>query len=81
VALAGLIGFVGLVVPHVVRLMVGPDARAVLPLAALFGASAVVAADLVARVPGELPVGIVTAVVGAPFFLSLLRRARHSYEL
>ncbi|MDQ3448092.1 MAG: iron ABC transporter permease [Chloroflexota bacterium] len=81
VALAGLIGFVGLVVPHVVRIAVGPNARAVLPLAAVFGASFLVLADLVARIPGEIPVGIVTAVVGAPFFLSLLRRFRTGYEL
>ena len=57
VALAGLIGFVGLVVPHVVRLVVGPNARLVLPLSALFGASFLVLADLVARIPGELPGG------------------------
>jgi iron complex transport system permease protein len=81
VALAGLIGFVGLVVPHLVRLVVGPNARALLPLSALFGACFLVAADLVARIPGELPVGIVTAVVGAPFFLYLLRRFRTGYEL
>ncbi len=81
VALSGLIGFVGLVVPHVVRLLVGPNARLVLPLSALFGASFLTVADLVARVPGELPVGIVTAVVGAPFFLYLLRRVRSGYEL
>lgn len=81
VALAGLIGFVGLVVPHVVRLVVGPNARLVLPLAALYGASFLVLADLAARIPGELPVGIITAVVGAPFFLALLRRFRAGYEL
>ncbi len=81
VALAGLIGFVGLVVPHVMRIAVGPNARAVLPLAAVFGACFLVLADLVARIPGEIPVGIVTAVVGAPFFLSLLRRFRSGYEL
>jgi iron complex transport system permease protein len=81
VAMAGLIGFVGLVVPHVVRLVVGPNARLVLPLAALYGASFLVLADLVARIPGELPVGIITAVVGAPFFLALLRRFRSGYEL
>ena len=66
VALAGLIGFVGLVVPHVVRLLVGPNARLVLPLSALFGAAFLILADLVARIPGELPVGVVTALVGAP---------------
>jgi iron complex transport system permease protein len=81
VALAGLIGFVGLVVPHVVRLVVGPNARLVLPLAALYGASFLILADLAARIPGELPVGIITAVVGAPFFLALLRRFRTGYEL
>ena len=81
VALAGLIGFVGLVVPHVVRLLVGPNARLVLPLSALFGAAFLILADLVARIPGEIPVGVVTAVVGAPVFLVLLRRFRAGYEL
>lgn len=81
VAMAGLIGFVGLVVPHVVRLVTGPTARAVLPLSALVGAAFLVGADLVARIPGELPVGIVTAIVGVPVFLVLLRRARGAYEL
>ncbi|MBI2763930.1 MAG: iron chelate uptake ABC transporter family permease subunit [Chloroflexi bacterium] len=81
VAISGLIGFVGLVAPHVVRLLVGPNARLVLPLAALLGASLMVGADLVARLLGEIPVGVVTAVVGAPFFLALLRRARTGYEL
>ena len=81
VAVSGLIGFVGLVVPHVVRLLVGPNARLVLPLSALFGASLMVVADLAARLLGEIPVGVVTAVVGAPFFLYLLRRARSGYEL
>jgi iron complex transport system permease protein len=81
VALSGLIGFVGLVAPHVVRLLVGAGARALLPLAALYGAAFMALADLVARTPGELPVGIVTAVAGAPFFLFLLRRYRAGYEL
>jgi iron complex transport system permease protein len=81
VAMSGLIGFVGLVIPHLVRLVVGPNARALLPLSALFGASFLALADLVARMPGELPVGIVTAAVGAPFFLYLLRRYRAGYEL
>jgi iron complex transport system permease protein len=81
VAVSGLIGFVGLVAPHVVRLAVGPNARVVLPLAALFGAILMVAADLAARLVGEIPVGVVTAVIGAPFFLSLLRRTRAGYEL
>ena len=81
VAISGLIGFVGLVVPHVVRLLVGPNARLVLPLAALFGASLLTFADLAARMLNEIPVGVVTAVIGAPFFLVLLRRARTGYEL
>jgi len=81
VAMAGLIGFVGLVVPHVVRLVTGPAARSVLPLSALGGAAFMVGADLVARIPGELPVGIVTAIVGVPVFVVLLRRARGAYEL
>jgi len=81
VAVSGLIGFVGLVAPHVVRLLVGPNARAVVPLSALLGASLMAGADIVARVFGEIPVGVVTAVVGAPFFLFLLRRARTGYEL
>jgi iron complex transport system permease protein len=81
VAVSGLIGFVGLVAPHVVRLAVGPNARLVLPLAAVFGAILMVAADLAARLLGDIPVGVVTAVIGAPFFLALLRRTRAGYEL
>jgi iron complex transport system permease protein len=77
VSLAGPIGFVGIVVPHLVRLIVGVDHRIVLPASALFGAAFLVACDLVARTilaPVELPVGIVTAVIGGPFFLWLLVR-------
>ncbi len=81
VSISGLIGFVGLVVPHVVRLVVGPNARWVLPLSAIIGASLLAAADLVARLAGGIPVGVVTAIIGAPFFLVLLRRARTGYEL
>jgi iron complex transport system permease protein len=76
VAVAGVVGFVGLVVPHVMRLLVGPDHRVLLPTSALAGAVFLVVSDTVARtaVAGtELPVGIVTAAVGAPFFLYLLR--------
>jgi iron complex transport system permease protein len=79
VAAGGLIGFVGLVVPHVARLLVGPDQRQLLPLAALLGAAFLIAADTAARsLPGasELPVGVVTAVIGAPFFLFVLRRQK-----
>jgi len=75
VAVAGVIGFVGLVVPHVMRLLVGPDHRILLPTSALAGASFLVATDTIARAgAAELPVGIVTAAVGAPFFLYLLRK-------
>lgn len=81
VAVSGLIGFVGLVVPHVVRLIVGPNARVVLPLSALGGAALLAFADLAARLLGDIPVGVVTAVIGAPFFLFLLRRSRTGYEL
>ncbi|USZ68602.1 vitamin B12 ABC transporter permease BtuC [Halorussus salilacus] len=74
VAVSGVIGFVGLVVPHVMRLLVGPDHRVLLPTSALAGATFLVATDTVARSgAGELPVGIVTAFLGAPFFLYLLR--------
>jgi iron complex transport system permease protein len=81
VAISGLIGFVGLVIPHLVRLAVGPNARIVLPLSAVGGAALLTFADLGARLVGDIPVGVVTALIGAPFFLSLLRRARAGYEL
>jgi iron complex transport system permease protein len=77
VSLAGPIGFVGIVVPHLVRLMVGVDHRIVLPASALFCAALLVACDLIARTvlaPIEVPVGVVTAMVGGPFFLWLLVR-------
>jgi iron complex transport system permease protein len=77
VALAGPIGFVGIVVPHLVRLLVGVDHRIVLPASALFGAAFLVACDLVARTvlaPVEIPVGVITAMLGGPFFLWLLVR-------
>jgi iron complex transport system permease protein len=79
VSLAGPVAFVGIVVPHLVRLMVGVDHRIVLPAAVLFGATFLVACDLIARTvlaPIEVPVGIVTAVIGGPFFLWLLIRRR-----
>jgi len=77
VALAGPIGFIGIVVPHLVRLLVGVDHRIVLPASALFGATFLVLCDLLARIvlaPVEIPVGIVTAIIGGPFFLWLLVR-------
>lgn len=79
VSFSGLIGFVGLIAPHAVRLVWGTDYRFLLPMAAVVGAAFLILADLVARTvasPAELPVGIVTAFCGAPFFLYLLRRRR-----
>ena len=75
VAVAGIIGFVGIVVPHVVRLLAGPDHRVVLPGSALLGAALVLVADIAARMvvrPAELPIGIVMAAIGAPVFLHLV---------
>jgi iron complex transport system permease protein len=77
VAASGVIGFVGLVVPHVVRMVWGPDHRFLLPASILLGATFVVLADAAARTvaaPVELPIGVVTAFVGVPFFIWLLRR-------
>lgn len=79
VAFAGIIGFVGIVVPHLLRLALGPGHRVLLPASLCFGAILLLAADTVARVlvaPAELPIGIVTAAIGAPFFLVLLMRQR-----
>ena len=79
VAFSGIIAFVGLVVPHLTRLLWGPSYRRLVPLAALGGASFLLVADIVARSampPRELPVGVVTSVIGAPFFLYLLARAK-----
>lgn len=79
VALTGMIGFVGLVVPHLVRLWIGPDHRWLLPVSALLGAILLVLADTAARVlvaPAELPIGILTAAFGGPFFLGMLLRQR-----
>ena len=75
VSLSGLIGFVGLIIPHAVRLVCGPDHRQLLPLSALAGATFLVVADTIARVivaPAQLPVGVITAIMGGPFFLVLL---------
>jgi ABC-type Fe3+-siderophore transport system permease subunit len=77
VSVGGPIGFIGIVVPHLVRLMVGSDHRIVLPASALFGAAFLVACDVLARTvmaPVELPVGVITALIGGPFFLWLLVR-------
>jgi len=82
VSLSGLVGFVGLIVPHAVRLILGPDHRQLLPLSGIIGAIFLVVADTLARIivaPAQLPVGIVTAMVGGPFFLVLL--VRHSRKV
>jgi len=79
VAMCGVIGFVGLLVPHVLRLVWGPDHRLLMPGSAMAGASLLIAADAVARVvvaPAELPIGVLTALLGGPFFLWLLMRTR-----
>jgi iron complex transport system permease protein len=78
VSVAGLIGFVGIIVPHTVRLLAGSSYRQVLPLSVLFGASFLILVDLVARTavaPAEIPIGVITAFVGAPFFVLALRRS------
>ncbi|HRQ31547.1 MAG TPA: iron ABC transporter permease, partial [Anaerolineales bacterium] len=80
VAFSGIIGFVGLIVPHLTRLWFGPDYRRLLPLSILGGATILLLSDVVARValaPQELPVGVVTALAGAPFFLWVLRRSKN----
>lgn len=84
VALAGIIGFVGLIVPHLIRLVFGPDHRVMLPASAMLGAVLLSLADISARTilaPAELPVGILTALIGGPFFLGLLLRYRRSSEV
>jgi iron complex transport system permease protein len=80
VAVAGTIGFVGLVAPHVTRRLVGPSHEGLLPISALFGGALLVLADLIGRLviaPSELPIGVVTAMIGAPYFLYLLYKGRN----
>ena len=79
VAVSGLIGFVGIIVPHTIRLLAGTSYRVILPLSALFGAAFLTLADLAARTvmsPSEIPLGVVTAFLGAPFFIVVLRTAK-----
>ncbi|MFN3348015.1 FecCD family ABC transporter permease [Pseudorhodoplanes sp.] len=79
VAFAGIIGFVGIIVPHLLRLVIGPGHRLLLPASAMLGASLLLGADTLARTmaaPAEIPIGILTAIVGAPVFLSILLRQR-----
>ncbi|MGP3667947.1 MAG: FecCD family ABC transporter permease [Candidatus Bathyarchaeota archaeon] len=82
VSVSGLIGFVGLIIPHIIRLVVGPDHRILLPSALIVGSTFLMMCDVVARVvapPTELPVGVITAFTGVPFFIYLLRKAKGKY--
>jgi iron complex transport system permease protein len=81
VSVSGLIGFVGIIVPHTIRILFGASYRVIVPLSVLFGAAFLVGADLAARTlvaPAELPIGVVTAFFGAPFFLLVLRTLRRT---
>jgi iron complex transport system permease protein len=83
VSVSGLIGFVGIVVPHAVRLLVGVSYRAILPLSLLVGAAFLVIADVIARTAlsgSEIPIGVVTAFIGGPFFLVVLRTSRAGFR-
>ena len=80
VSFSGIIGFIGLIIPHIMRLWLGADYRRLLPLAMISGGAVLLFADVLARVvmaPQELPVGVVTALAGAPFFVWVLRRAKN----
>ncbi|KZY72580.1 iron ABC transporter permease [Oleiphilus sp. HI0071] len=84
VAYTGIIGFIGLVVPHVVRMLCGPNHRFLLPISAVMGGLLLILSDLLARTliaPSELPIGLITALIGAPFFVSLLLRERKRWAL
>jgi iron complex transport system permease protein len=79
VSIAGSVGFIGLIIPHAVRLLVGPDHRVLIPAASLFGGTFLVLADTAARTvlaPQQLPVGVITALIGVPMFLFLLHKAK-----
>jgi iron complex transport system permease protein len=79
VSVCGPIAFVGLIVPHTVRLLVGPDQRILIPASMFFGAAFLIACDTLARTvvaPTEIPVGVITAAIGGPFFVWLLKRRR-----
>ena len=83
VAVSGCIGFVGLVIPHLVRSVVGPDHRKLIPLSTLFGAIFLIWVDVGARMihpPAEIPVGILTAFLGAPLFLWMIKVRRYEFQ-
>jgi iron complex transport system permease protein len=84
VSISGLIGFVGLMIPHITRLLIGPDHRILLPASVIVGALFLVVCDAIARVvtgAAEMPVGVITALAGGPFFIFLLRRKKLSYRM
>lgn len=84
VSISGLIGFIGLIIPHMIRIVIGPDHRILLPTSIIFGATFLVICDAVARVivqPVELPVGVITALSGGPFFIYLLHKKKEAYSL
>jgi len=84
VSISGLIAFIGLMIPHITRIIIGPDHRILLPTSIIVGASFLVICDAVARVivsPAELPVGVITALSGGPFFIYLLRKKKESYAI
>lgn len=84
VSISGVIGFVGLIIPHLTRLLIGPDHRILLPTSAIVGAIFLIICDSIARVAtgaSELPVGVITALAGTPFFIYLLRKRKTSYSL
>jgi len=83
VSVSGLIGFVGIIVPHTVRLIAGTSYRLIVPLSILYGAAFLILADIVARTaaaPEEIPIGVITALIGAPFFLVVLRSSSRSFR-
>ncbi len=80
VSVSGIIGFVGLIIPHLIRIIIGPDHRFLFPFSALLGGIFLIFADLFSRIifsPAELPIGVVTAIIGAPFFIYLLRKREY----
>ena len=81
VSFSGMIGFVGLIVPHVMRLLVGPDHRILIPSSALAGGIFLAWSDTLARVLMEIPVGVITAISGVPFFIYLLKKRRSVQSL
>jgi iron complex transport system permease protein len=84
VSISGLIGFVGLIIPHLTRVLIGPDHRVLFPISAIIGASFLMICDAIARVvmgSGQAPVGIITALSGVPFFIYLLRRKKRGYTM